>query len=47
MNDMPKPIDFVKAVGIAATIYATYMIGEKLYRKAVMFLQDVLRETKL
>ena len=43
----PQPSDFIKAAGVVIIIYSSYMIGEKLYRKAVDFLQNVLRETKL
>ena len=46
-NNIPKPLDIARATGIAVVIYGTYTIGEKLYRKAVTFLQDVLCETKL
>jgi len=43
----PTPSDFIKAASIAAIIYASYCIGEKVYHKTVTFLQKVLRDTKL
>lgn len=47
VKQTPTPSDFIKAIGVVAIIYSSYYVGEKLYRKTVTFLQNVLRDTQL